>query len=554
MEHMRGGSGTRRARLNARRRRRNERYGRFLGLTALGTLLPGSGLIAAGKRRLGTFILFLLGFALVIALAVVALVPQSELASYAGDRQMLFVIGAGLAITAVIWLAIAIGSHRSLEPDGLPPGRRLGGALVVIVAASLVVSPMAVGSRYAFTQRDLIGAISGGHSNTTPDIDEADPWADKPRLNVLFLGGDAGEGREGLRPDTQIVASIDTETGATTMISLPRNLGNVPFPEGTPLHDIYPDGFTGEGDELEWMLNAVYRNVPEAHPEIFEGVENKGADANKWAVEGALGIDIDYFMLVDLAGFQSVVEALGGITLDVPRDIPIGNKTLPNGECSEPRGYVKAGENRHLDGAEALWFARSRCPGDDYERMARQRCVMDAIVAKADPTTLVSRYQKLASTAGEIITTDVPEGMFPALISLMLKVKDGSLKSLTLDRDFFASMGTTSSDPDYDALHERIDEILSTDSSKSTPDEDDTAPDDTTEAGEQASTDAASGDQPESDAVDESSQYVPASDEADEDSDGSDAGSEDESGGSSEDDDEGEEADPDQPVDAGEVC
>src|SRR5690606_17228283 len=236
---MRGGSGTRRARLNARRRRRNERYGRFLGLTALGTLLPGSGLIAAGKRRLGTFILFLLGFALVIALAVVALVPQSELASYAGDRQMLFVIGAGLAITAVIWLAIAIGSHRSLEPDGLPPGRRLGGALVVIVAASLVVAPMAVGSRYAFTQRDLIGAISGGHSNTTPDIDEADPWADKPRLNVLFLGGDAGEGREGLRPDTQIVASIDTETGATTMISLPRNLGNVPFPEGTPLHDIY---------------------------------------------------------------------------------------------------------------------------------------------------------------------------------------------------------------------------------------------------------------------------------------------------------------------------
>ena len=105
MEQGRGGSGTRRARLNARRRRRNERYGRFLGLTALGTLLPGSGLIAAGKRRLGTFILFLLGFALVIALAVVALVPQSELASYAGDRQMLFVIGAGLAITAVIWLA-----------------------------------------------------------------------------------------------------------------------------------------------------------------------------------------------------------------------------------------------------------------------------------------------------------------------------------------------------------------------------------------------------------------------------------------------------------------
>ncbi|WP_106536469.1 LCP family protein [Haloactinopolyspora alba] len=536
MDNARGGSGARRSRLNSRRRQRNERYGRFIGLTALGTLLPGSGLVAAGRRRLGTFILILLGLALVVALAVVVLVPQSRLASYAGDRQMMLLLGGGLAILAAVWMLIALGTHRSLEPDGLSPGRRFGGALVVVLAASLVVAPMALGSRYAFTQRDLIGSISsGGESHTTPEIDEKDPWADKPRLNVLFLGGDAGDGREGLRPDTQIVASIDTDTGETTMISLPRNLENVPFPEDSPLHEVYPDGFQGPGDQLEWMLNAVYRNVPNAHPEVFKGVEHPGADANKWAVEGALGIDIDYFMLVDLAGFEAVVDALGGITLDVPHDIPIGNKTLPNGECSEPRGYVEAGENRHLDGDEALWFARSRCPGDDYVRMARQRCVMDAIVAQVKPTTLISRYQKLANTAGDIITTDVPEGMFPALIELMLKVQNASLESLTLDREFFESMGTTSGDPDYDALHERVDEILNGSSGQSSPGESPTGSgentsetDDTTEAAERTSGDGAG-------TITQVSERT------------SDTGSEDGSG-------DGGEAEADEPVDAGKVC
>ncbi len=534
MDNRRGDSGARRTRLNSKRQQRQQRYGRFLGLAALGTLLPGSGLIAAGKRKLGTGILVLLGFALVVGLAVFVLVPQSELAGYAGDTRMLLLIGAGLAVVALVWLLIALGTHRSLEPDGLSVGRRLGGAFVVIVAASAVVAPIAVGSRYAFTQRDLIGAISsGGHSNTTPDIDEQNPWENKGRLNVLFLGGDAGEGRDGLRPDTQIVASIDTDTGATTMISLPRNMMGMPFPEDSPLSEEYPDGYTGEGDPAEWMLNAVYRNVPDAHPEVFEGVGDEGADANKWAVEGALGIDIDYFMLVDLDGFQKVVDALGGVTVDVPRDIPIANKTLADGTCSTPKDYVEAGEDQHLDGYEALWFARSRCPGDDYERMERQRCVMDAIVAEANPQTLIPRYQRLANTAGEIISTDVPEGLFPALIQLMLKVQQSGIESLTLDREFFDSMGTTSSDPDFDALHERIDEILNGSDDEPATDEptsDETSEDDTTEATDEASD------------ADGAGSIQPVSDTSE-----SDTG---ESGeGSGDDESEG-----DQPVDAESVC
>ncbi len=481
-QRSRRAQGARRARLQSRRNERNQRYGRFIGLTALGSLIPGTGLLAAGKRRLGTTVLVILAALLILALAVVVLVPPTELASYGGDRQMMLIVGTALAAGAAAWLLIAVGSHRSLEPDGLPTGKRLAGALVVIVSASVVVAPMAVGSRYAFTQRDLVGSISSsGGSNTTPDVDLADPWADKPRLNVLFLGGDAGDGRTGLRPDTQILASIDTDTGATTMISLPRNLQGFPFPEGTPLADAYPDGFTGSGDPLEWMLNAVYANVPRDHPDVFAGVGDPGADATKWAVEGALGIDVDYFIMVDLAGFEAVVDALGGITVNVPRDIPWGNKSLPDGTCTQANGYIEQGDNQLLDGFHALWFARSRCGSDDYERMERQRCVMNAIVDKADPTTLLSQYQSLASAAGDIITSDVPADLFPALIELMVQVRTQPLESLTLDNEFFGSMGTTSGDPDYDQLHARIQEILA--DTPAAPDAGETAPpEDTTEA------------------------------------------------------------------------
>jgi LCP family protein required for cell wall assembly len=476
--------------LQSRRQQRNQRYGRFIGLTALGSLIPGTGLIAAGKRRAGTTILVILAALAIVGLAVLVLVPTSELMSYGGDRQMMLIVGSLLAAGAVAWLLIALGSHRSLEPDGLSTGKRFAGALVVVLCASVVVAPMALGSRYAFTQRELVGNLaSSGGSNTTPQVDVSDPWADKPRLNVLFLGGDAGEGRTGLRPDTQILASIDTETGATTMISLPRNLSQIPFPEGTPLAEAYPDGFTGGGDPLEWMLNAVYANVPRDHPEVFEGVGDPGADATKWAVEGALGIEVDYFVMVDLNGFEAVVDALGGITVDVPRDIPWGNKSLPDGSCTQANGYIEQGEDQHLDGFYALWFARSRCGSDDYERMERQRCVMNAIVDKVNPATLLAQYQSLATAAGDIITSDVPAELFPELIKLMVKVRSQPLESLTLDNDFFGSMGTTSSDPDYDQLHARIAEILS-DSAEAPPADATTPPNDTTEATGQSADDA----------------------------------------------------------------
>ena len=85
-------------------------------------------------------------------------------------------------------------------------------------------------------QRDLVGSVfqSEGNSKsaTRPKVDKKDPWANTPRLNLLLLGADDGVGRTGVRTDTVIVASIDTKTGDTALISLSRNWMRMPFPDG----------------------------------------------------------------------------------------------------------------------------------------------------------------------------------------------------------------------------------------------------------------------------------------------------------------------------------
>ncbi len=133
---------------------------------------------------------------------------------------------------------------------------------------------MAVAARYSYVTASSVGAVfksedemksatkpTLGNTQTTPGQPKPqDPWAGKPRLNILLLGGDAGPGRVGTRTDTVILASINTKTGDTALISLPRNAARMPFPSRSPLHKYYPYGFTnGNGQNAEYFLNAMYR-------------------------------------------------------------------------------------------------------------------------------------------------------------------------------------------------------------------------------------------------------------------------------------------------------
>lgn len=341
----------------------------------------------------------------------------------------------GLLIGFVCWALVVTVSHLMARPGGLTRVQRLGATSFLILTCVALAVPFGVAIRYASAQRafisDVFRSAAGSNSATRPlGATAADPWHGKDRVNVLLIGSDAGPEREGTRTDSMIVASIDVHTGNVVLFSLPRNLEHVPFPAGTPLHRLYPSGFTGPGDPLEWMLNAVYGKVPELHPGVLGKSDNEGADALKLAISGALGIPIDYYVLVDLNGFVQLVDAMGGVTVNVDEPIPIGGVT----GVRPPEGYISPGPDKHLDGYHALWFARGRYGLDDYDRMRRQRCLMAAVIHRADPITLLTHYAKILDAGRKIIQTDVPSELLPAFVDLALKVKDAKVRSVVFAR------------------------------------------------------------------------------------------------------------------------
>ncbi|MDQ6642047.1 MAG: LCP family protein, partial [Actinomycetota bacterium] len=298
--------------------------------------------------------------------------------------------------------------------------------------------------------------VTNERSATAPVIQhrtQANPWGDKKRVNLLLLGGDGGVGRTGIRTDSVILVSVDTRTGKTVMFSLPRNLRDVPFPAGSPLATLYPNGFNECCSAGESMLNAIYRNVPAAHPGVLGASDNEGADAVKLGVSGALGIPVDYYLLVNLNGFQQIVDAIGGITVNINDPVPINGNTDLH---ILPTGYLRPGPNQHLNGFKALWFTRGRFGSTDYKRMERQRCAMNAIVHEARPVKLLTRYTQLASASKKILRTDIPQKMLPAFVDTALKMKDQPLSSVV----FQLSAAFNPNAPDFGYVHAAVQRAL----------------------------------------------------------------------------------------------
>jgi LCP family protein required for cell wall assembly len=138
----------------------------------------------------------------------------------------------------------------------------------------------------------------------------------------------------------------------------------------------------------------MYDNVPATVPKNILGkTDNLGADVLKLSVGEAIGLKIDYYVLIDLAGFKKLIDALGGITVNINTYVAIGGST---DEHRPPNSWLHPGANQHLNGAKALWFARGRYGADDFQRMDRQRCVVDAIIQQANPANVLTRYEAIA--------------------------------------------------------------------------------------------------------------------------------------------------------------
>ncbi len=320
---------------------------------------------------------------LVLLAGLLALIQPKAAVAALTLAPTLKAIQIGIVVVGLGWVVLIVDAWRLANPGEQGRwGRVVFSALTMAVALTIFGGFMAVASM-ASAQRELTTSVfSGG----------GDQVAKQGRYNILLLGGDAGRNRVGLRPDSMTVASVDSETGRTVLISLPRNLQAVPFPSYSPLHDRFPNGY--RCSDHSCMLNAIYTYASE-HRDLYPGVQNPGAQATKEAVEGATGLKINYWVLIDLKGFQSLVDAVGGITMDVYRRVPIG------GGSTKISGYVEAGKNRHLTGYQALWFARSRADSSDYDRVLRQKCVMRAMLNQFDPITVLTRFNSIAAASRE---------------------------------------------------------------------------------------------------------------------------------------------------------
>jgi anionic cell wall polymer biosynthesis LytR-Cps2A-Psr (LCP) family protein len=145
------------------------------------------------------------------------------------------------------------------------------------------------------------------------------------------------------------------------------------------------------------------------------------------SISTMLGIPVDYYVLINLQGFTQMVDALGGITVNINQPVPIGGDLDAN---RPPSGYIDPGPDQHLDGFHALWFARGRWNTDDYHRMQNQRCVIDAVINQANPENILLRYQDIAAAGKKIARTDIPQRLLSPLVDLGLKVKDAKIRSV----------------------------------------------------------------------------------------------------------------------------
>jgi LCP family protein required for cell wall assembly len=251
--------------------------------------------------------------------------------------------------------------------------------------------------------------------SAVPDI-TTPPWNGTERLNILLIGADEQGG--GHNTDTLIVLSVDPVSRQVAMFSLPRDTVDVPVPPGRPRSLI--------GPVYRGKINSFFVRVRD-RADIFPGTDNTRGYNGLKAVLGELyGLDIKYFVEVNFDGFTKVVDALGGVTINV--QVPLADDRYPGERGMLRRVYVPVGVQR-MSGAEALIYARSRYSTDDYERGQRQQRVLLSLRQSVDVATILPRINELAAAVSQAVRTDIPRELVPRLLSLAQSVDTKSLRS-----------------------------------------------------------------------------------------------------------------------------
>lgn len=425
-------------------------------LVAMNVLVPGSAQILAGRnRKLGRFGLgaTLVGWLLVIATGILALVSRQTLVWLATGPfswWVLTLVQIVLIGYAVLWVVLTVDALRLVRLVKVPKASRWALPIASILVLALVSGGAVYASTVVASGRGAIGDIFG---QSGPSVEPSDGY-----YNILVLGADSGDGRDSMRFDSISVVSVNAETGAVNIFGIPRELPGVPFSDGSPMQQLYPNGFEGHSSATcgwnPWMNHVRYAaevcredEGSELYPDAEAHGSAPGIEATKDAAEGILGIEIPYYVFIDMNGFAAMIDALGGVDINVTERLPKGGP--PEGWTGTDAndwaiGWIEPGQ-QHMDGDTAQWYARSRYTTSDWDRMERQRELQIAILEQFTPQNILTRFNDIAAAGTVLVDTDLPRDKLSEFFDLMMKAKEQEVTTIEL----VPENGVDEHQPDY---------------------------------------------------------------------------------------------------------
>ena len=243
------------------------------------------------------------------------------------------------------------------------------------------------------------------------------------RTNILLLGTDDSPERGAVgRTDTIILTTIVPLRPYVGMLSIPRDLW-VTIP-----------------NVGEQRINTAYF-FAEANQ------SGSGARAAMQTIRENFGVPVHYYAVIHMYGLVLAVDALGGVDI----------------QLDESTGGLPAGTH-HLNGIEALAFARDRGSSDDFSRMQRAQILISAAFTKALRPSNWRALPALIFSLVQVIDTNIPLWQLPRLLFAMLRSVFFGVDSQTITRDmvtpFQTSAGAQVLAPNWEAINPILKEMF----------------------------------------------------------------------------------------------
>ncbi|MEX2183227.1 MAG: LCP family protein [Chloroflexota bacterium] len=400
----------------------------------LSFLWPGLGHWYAGRKRPAVlFGLPILGFLVLLLIQAIGGVGQLAALLLTPSSALTIVILIGL-IGAWRLLAIAdsmiTGGVR--EPLRHRPTLTTFTVLALLVVLTHGVMGYGAWAFYDASSRIFVGdpspdgsaapSLAPGETDDPDDEYEAPPIATPPtreaRINILLTGIDSAETRTHALTDTLLVASVDPVTGDVALISFPRDIASFPLYDGRT--------FTGKINGFMTWARTHPREFPDGP--LTSLVRQIGF---------LLGSPIHYYAAVDLAGFRRMIDLVGGVTVDNPREINDPRYDWLDGR----RGFTLSAGEHHLDGRTALAYVRSRQGvGDsDFTRARRQQQVLLALRSQLTTPEALGNLPGLLDAAADTVRTNFPSDRVGEMIDLAQRIDTDSVRQIVLGPTKYAT-------------------------------------------------------------------------------------------------------------------